>query len=609
MTVQDHLNDAQLAALVDGHCGPQERDQLLGHLDQCASCYELYREVSLSVVEELPGLASSPSRSWMGWLAVAAAAAAFATWWLQNDPDWANTATWEAHFSVNQNTEYQQADAVFRRLIEVTPGSQDARLVVLDDLIGPWSVAVDDGVLISSSAVRLCFQSATQAEGEGRLASVLGHELEHFMRGERFHAFAAQQTLEGAEPASIGRNLQSTDDFVAAELRADRFALFRCAAAGFQAPRSSDTAQSFIESWSEESIHRAAFAHVEPAQRALALQGTLDQAQRELVVYELALKSYLMGHGDVAHDAWTHVLKFFPSRDVYVNRGLASLQQAHVRLARCDGSLAMRFWLPGAPDTDALLNRVRYRGAQSIHCTEEAVFVKSIAAAREDFGAALELDPDSLIANRYMLVQAFLSGSQDLMALINPASEQPEDQMLAHMARFLFAQERQMVDSQNQSLDELMALQKAHSNHLALRYNVGRLLLDAGRTDQAAAIWTPLARIRGPFGQIVREWLGDPRYPIEETDVAFNSNIQPESLATIRTGSYFVRRDGDRLSHWFNDRALWIEQPAVMSNRDTEVYAISWNGAKWVVLASGQVLIDHSEQTMKLSPLPPAEDD
>jgi len=47
-----HLNDSEIARLIDDRIKPEERDQYLKHISTCENCFEVYTETIKSLEKE-----------------------------------------------------------------------------------------------------------------------------------------------------------------------------------------------------------------------------------------------------------------------------------------------------------------------------------------------------------------------------------------------------------------------------------------------------------------------------------------------------------------------------------------------------------------------------
>lgn len=100
-----------------------------------------------------------------------------------------------------------RAEKIFGRLRQVAdkPGKYRPRLQVVNGPGDPWAIALPDGyVVLARRALDLVYRDATEAEGDARLAFVLGHELAHLVKDDFWHQEVYQALAGESSPSAAG---------------------------------------------------------------------------------------------------------------------------------------------------------------------------------------------------------------------------------------------------------------------------------------------------------------------------------------------------------------------------------------------------------------------
>ncbi len=286
-----------------------------------------------------------------------------------------------------------RADRVFRRVVRVADRNTFAepRLILVANEGTPYALALRDGsVVLSSSALQLCYQNAPLDQGDSRLAFVLGHELVHqknrnFLHSAAFAAVDEQHATQGI--------------FREKELNADAYGMIYATMAGYDPRAVLQANTSFIESWVSQVPQDLAYknTHPDPKERAAFLREYLKEVSNDLDFFHFGVRLYQLGRYDDAIIFLQRFAEKFPAREVFNNIGLCHYQLAIQSLASCDPMLVNKAYPATMLDTQTLAGQ--FRSAGPTPCLGNEVFREQIQIAEQSFRKAIEMDPAYLPAS------------------------------------------------------------------------------------------------------------------------------------------------------------------------------------------------------------------
>lgn len=529
----------ELAALIDGKLEGSRRDQLMAHLNDCEDCYSIFSDSvhflqANESAREPQKIVKFPAESrWRRYLMPAAGLAAAVLILLVGLPllrdravesPWQTEKWWLAQYRLAdpQLPEVARARNVFERMLAVYEGpSQVPKLLILDAEEVPFAMALaDDAILISRRSLELCFSNAGEAEGNARLAFVLGHELSHLARGELEHAFAAY-TIGRPEADELSAHFSGrVQELHERELRADRSGLTYAGMARFDVASIVDEGETFLESWTSQPLHEAAFpSHPTAAERADLLRLQLQEAYERLEYFHFGVRFYQLGEYEKAAEFLERFHEEFPSREVANNLGLIELQRAARVLGACDGNLVVRFKLPLSLDPETIEARSRRRGGLASECLESDAFLEHVEAAEHHLLRASQMDPRYLPARLNLVSLYLLSGRQsEAYEAANEALElepQATQTRAAHaLALYAFGSDRgsagrALVDRAIETFQDLREIEPASGT---IAFNLAAMLGETEREDEARVQWREFLTLEaaGPHADYARDRLGLP---------------------------------------------------------------------------------------------------
>ncbi len=441
----------------------------------------------------------------------------------------------------------------------------------------PWALSLPDGsVVVTRRALELTLGRKPSAEGDTRLAFVLGHELAHLAKDDFWHASAFSAVAKYGGKRQSGAHLpgvsagQSTlgllqptpRDLQSAELQADAYGMFYASWAGYSPQTLLTQPDTFFDQWARSTGLAADVAHPSASVRADFLRTQLAQVADDLDFFHFGVRLLELGRYDDALLLLERFQDRFASREVFTNLGLVHHQMALRELARCDGQVAMRFALPVEADPVTLAERSRLRGGDPADvCRESPAFQEHFTAARRLLELARDRDPTYLPA-RVDLIATLLLGGRNAEAIV--VSEEalkldPDASALLNgraLGVYLFGQESRLetTDSALGLLDQAL---RSAPNAPAVLFNRARILDERGRTAAARDAWRAYLAVdaTGPRAEIARQRgdLGGAPTAAAATTAASTPVPPPLPLGEISTATAERLRTFERQSFVLGD--------------------------------------------------------
>jgi tetratricopeptide (TPR) repeat protein len=413
-----------------------------------------------------------------------------------------------------------RAEGVFGNLLTVADRKlgRQPKLLVVDEREGLEAQALPDGtVVVNPPLLRFCFGPPTTpiAEGDARLAFVLGHEMAHLAYDDGWHAqaFAALRRFGAPELAAASDWLRESDgERQAKEARADRAGFLFLLMAGYPPQGVLRPGSSFLADWAARAESSggptADAAHPSLADRAGALRAQLEDVVASLPFYRFGVRLLTLGRHDDAIRLLARFRSRFPSREVGSNLGLAYYQRAQVRLADCGADSGLRYRLSTLIDPESLVSKLRLRGEVDERCAAQAG--ADFETARQALAEAHAQDPGHLASRLNLAVVLMaLSRGYDAYGVATGVDLPPAgptstvnvdraalDPRLANVAAVALhlAQRAMPFDTTGEAvtlLTELEARLAAPDRELraAVAFNRARLLDEHGRAAAARQAW------------------------------------------------------------------------------------------------------------------------
>ncbi len=410
----------------------------------------------------------------------------------------------------------RRASDVFERVTAAAyqRRNRPPKLVVLERsprATRPFAASLRDGaVLVSYSALELCYRSPNPSDGDARAAFLFGHELAH-LAGEDF------QHLQSF--AGRGHFGEPDDEALRQEQRADRHGLLFMTMAGFEPHVVLADDGAIFAQWMTQRVAQGAYrgpsqadgAAAEAArQRAAALLESREEVVAELDYFYAGVRLLQVGHYELAQRFLEAFNETFPGREVLNNLGLVHVQLAAAELAKCDAALVSRFRLPVVVDETTLASRLLRRGGEAESpCFEGRDYRRRAKLARTYLENALEIDPSYLPARENLLSLLLLDRDSTAHGIAVRGLEQHPDNLrlrwLSELGKALMADSLGVPALAQDALADLANLRRQYPADVELAYNHAALLAQLGRSDAQRA-WQAFLRLEstGPWAQVAR---------------------------------------------------------------------------------------------------------
>ena len=409
----------------------------------------------------------------------------------------------------------ERAQEVFASLLPIVDqqARRRPRLLVVNRADGIEAQALPDGTVVANPALlRFCFGGAQlpKAQGDARLAFVLGHEIAHLAYDDAWHAeaFASVRRYGDSDLLEATRTwaYESAEERQAKELRADRAGFLYLLLAGYSSDGLVDRRSDFLREWSRHvgATSSSGGSHPSLARRSELLRVELTSLQATRPFHRFGVRLLSLGRYADAIPLLERFRREFPSRESGSNLALAYYYRALAQLALCGDPRATRFRLPVILDPQTLAARLQLRAGGRAGCALPAE--KDLDEAERLLRQSVANDPDYVPArlNLAAVLATFGPGfrgkARDAYGVATagepagsskmPVSTQPR---LAVVAAVAFHQLGPEMDVETTAtalaaLDQVAGLETAdHDVRAAALFNAARIQHDLGRSSARAA--------------------------------------------------------------------------------------------------------------------------
>ncbi len=448
-----------------------------------------------------------------------------------------HAAWWIDHYGVadEQDVLVMRANRVFEKVRAAADkkGNRFPRLVIIKEEREPWAIAIKDGtVVLSYGALRICYQGNVSAEGDSRLAFILGHELAHLAKDDFWHMATfnviRKNTLAGQSRTKLLTMLRSQSDAIGnrdalrlKELEADAYGIIYMTMAGYD-PKTvvDEEGTNFIKEWVSQITGDVAYSdptHLSPDLRAIFLQAEMRSVVSTLGFFQIGVRLYQLGRYEDAVLLLERFKERFPGREVFSNIGLTHYQLAMNVLSQCNRSLPFHFNLATLLDIQTSgLHLEGIRGdasSKTNKCFKNISFYKHIKKTIRYLEHASHLDPAYLPA-KVNLTSALIMNQQYSKA-ISVADEalklhpnHPDILNNRAIAIYLFGN-RNNIDTADTALKSLQKIFINNPSYPRSLYNQARILSERKRNVSAREAWVSFLQHEstGIYAQSVRKKL------------------------------------------------------------------------------------------------------
>jgi tetratricopeptide (TPR) repeat protein len=466
----------------------------------------------------------------------------------KGDPE-ASVAAWKAVYDeVPADDPLRvRAASVFERVRNAA--GDYAELEVLEMGRSPLAFALpDEAIVLSGEGLRLCYRDASPEAGDSRLAFLLGHELAHIGAHDFWHASAFAAVRDAHDESEETTRLQAllaidSRDRQKQELSADDVGILTAIQAGFDPQPILAGEETFFEHWVGGATGAIAYDdpdHPGVGERAVLLRRRLaDVAAKKVELFDRGVAAFrradalaagtgpdrrgealeLYRQAVESFDRFRRSFGRVPGREALNDLALSHLRLATAELARCDGSLVNRFYLPTALDPVTLANRAIHRGAGGNHsspCFENERYQRHVEPAIRYLEDAIERDPRYLPA-RLNLIAAWVLDEQDASAAnlaLETLNAFPDDSLAAAAwtaASLAYLETGATLYSEDRVLPQVADLRARFPEEAGIPFNLASYLTRQGRLDEATPAWRRFLELQaeGAWAEVARQWTGD----------------------------------------------------------------------------------------------------
>lgn len=260
----------------------------------------------------------------------------YSDWWIYAYGDYVKTIG-------KNDPRVKRAVAVFERVKDAADKAEARlpRLFFISHRKGPYALAVPDGgIVINPQTLDICYNDTTKAEGDSRLAFILGHELAHlanrdFAHREAFQALrqygakSAQEKLIGYFELSDSEKARTHRE---RELLADRKGALYAAMAGFNIHGLSVKKDNFLKHWARQTginyFYDPDPFHPSFQEREQFIFSQLSAVFEKVELFRAGVLLFQMGSYHDSEVAFGEFSKPFPAREVLNNIGACNLALA-----------------------------------------------------------------------------------------------------------------------------------------------------------------------------------------------------------------------------------------------------------------------------------------
>lgn len=410
-----------------------------------------------------------------------------------------------------------RAHAVFEQVRRAADhkGKYEPQLRVVNSSGAPWAIALPDGhIILSRRAVEIAYQESSLAEGDARIAFVLGHELAHLAKDDFWHREVYQALAGTPEGKSLRellkRNADVSDAAIETQLaaakqkewQADDWGFLYASVAGYPTQTLLGTPATgkphFFDYWMQQTQTEVDEAHPTPQERAAGLRARLQRVQDKLEFFSAGVQLMHFGRYEDAVYFLQEFQRDFPAREVLGNLGLSYLQLARNAMMP---ETAERYCLPTLLDTETRASELVFRGvdadAEPPLSPKARGFLEQAVAYLQ---RAAEADRAYLPARLNLATAYFYLGEiYKARAVIEEARQlAPDREEVDNLRALILYRDGLSTDLWPYALQVLEDLAARPNASPCVAYNLAQVLEERGRANKAQALWTNLvARLAG----------------------------------------------------------------------------------------------------------------
>ena len=423
----------------------------------------------------------------------------FTQWWIENYGDYALNKG-------KGDPKVGWASEVFQR-IQAAADKGEARLprfFIIATGGKPYAQAIPDGgIIINPTTLDICYGGVDRAEGDLRMAFILGHELAHLANKDFMHQEAFQTLQEYGEKKArekLAGYFQLSDPekakyFKQQELLADQRGALYAAMVGYDISGLFSGKNNFLRHWARQAGIGFAYdqnpRHPSFEKREQFLRTQLSAVAIQVELFKAGV---LLFQVDSFHDseaAFREFTRVYPAREVLNNIGACFLDLAlqHLYLKYKDDYYRFRFSTPIDYSTTAETLRPRGEGDY----LKDKEVARFLSKAEEYFRLAVERDSHdracrcnlavvSILKKEYARAQAecdfiLKNDPRDVNALVNKA------------IAFYYYGKSEDLDTTQKAIQLLENARKLDPANFEALYNLASLKQARNRMAGARQYW------------------------------------------------------------------------------------------------------------------------
>jgi tetratricopeptide (TPR) repeat protein len=337
-------------------------------------------------------------------------------------------------------------------------------------------------ITLSKNVIDFCYRGVTKAQGDARLAFILGHELAHLANGD------VRKKRRFVKKGRNERKLRKQEE------KADDEGFIYAAIAGYPVNELLKGQQDFWVYWAKQTAAKINNSSTHPTfkQRAKILRRRLQTISDELAFFQFGVRLSHFNRCDEGLYFFNLFEKTFPAREVLNNKGYCYLQQA---IAALDSDA---YWLNSVLDVTTRAEKLTAPRALRGKISKRAK--KWLRKARRVFEQAQKADayyvPTYInLASTWLYLGNLDKACVALKEVKKRKLKVPNKLAFQSLKAILrYEKGRKQRHLQNRAIAQLKKLTRQKNVPLTVLYNTALLLETNKRRGAAGKIWQRLAK-------------------------------------------------------------------------------------------------------------------
>jgi tetratricopeptide (TPR) repeat protein len=423
----------------------------------------------------------------------------YSGWWIYNYDDYTQTKG-------KNDPRVRRAAAVFERLTNAADKAEARlpHLFIINHRKGPYALAVPDGgIIINPRTLDICYTGASGAEGDARLAFILGHELAHLANRDFIHREAFQALQQYGEKSVRDRLIgyfelpdpEKAKVHRERELLADRNGALYAAMAGYDINGLSAKGDNFLKHWARQTgidyFYDRDPLHPSFQEREQFIHSQLSAVAGQVELFRAGVLLFQIGSFHDSEAAFREFAKAYPAREVLNNIGACYLGLALRHLYLKYSHDYHRFRLSTAIDYATSAETLYSRGEGDYLKDKdivryiskaEAYFRRAADQDQRDRACRINLTAALILKRAYAEAQAvcnnvLAAAPRDIGAMNNKA------------VAFYYYGKQEGLETGQKAMQILQEARQLEPTHFEVLYNLAALKEDRNRQAGARRLW------------------------------------------------------------------------------------------------------------------------